>query len=174
MNWTFVLYAVAGIALIWFWVWFTHPSPMVVNSPQDVIDALNAVLQRGVKGARASFRARNNASVRLDFVKYILAQNDVGLRTVLRHDGVMKTVFERILNELDQRSMHYLRTRGTDGVDEIAVDFRRDLGLAQLFSRIVLVTGFGLSMQGDVAVAFDLVLNAHDPELTGVDSPSAF
>lgn len=174
MNWTIVIIVAVGIGLVWFWLWFTHPSPMLITSPQDVIDALKAVLQRGANGARARFRVRDNSSARLDFVKYIKAQNDVGLRTVMRRDGAMAEVFGRVVNEMDERSMRYTRTRGTDGVEEIVIDFGRDLGLAQLFCRLVFVTGVGISMQGDVIVSFDLVLNAHDPKLTGVDSPSAF
>ena len=174
MNWTIVFIVAVGIGLVWFWLWLTHPSPMLITSPEDVIDSLRAVLQRGANGARARFMVRDNSPARLDFVKYIKAQNDVGLRTVLRGDGAMAKVFGRVVKELDDRSVRYTQTRGSDGVEEIAVDFGRDLGLAQLFCRLVFVTGVGISIQGDLAVSFDLVLNAHDRGLTGVDSPSAF
>jgi hypothetical protein len=174
MNWMIVFILAVGIGLVWFWLWFTHPSPILITSPQDVIDALKAVLQRGANGGRARFWARDNSSAHLDFVKYIRAHNEVGLRTVIRSDGAMTEAFGRVAKELDERSVRYARTRVPDGVDEIALDFGRDLGLAQLFCRLVFITGVGISMQGDLAVSFDLVLNTHDPRLTGVDSPSAF
>jgi hypothetical protein len=174
MNWTIIFIVAVGMGLVRFWLWFTHPSPKLIASPQDVIDALRAVLQRGANGGRARFRVRDTSSASLDFVKYIKAQNDVGLRTTMRRDGAMTEAFGRVVKELDERSVRYTQTRGPDGVEEIAVDFGRDLGLAQLFCRLVFITGVGISMQGDLAVSFDLVLNAHDPSVTGVDSPSAF
>lgn len=174
MSWTVMLYIVGAILFAWFWRWANHPSPLALESPQAVLSAFRALLQRGAKGARTRFQARHNAALRVDFVKYIKSQNDVGFTATLSRTAPLSAVFDVAARELEERGIRFVKRTNREGLDELAIDFVHDFGLAQLFSRIIFEKAMGLTMERDVVATFDLVLNSHNARLTGLDSPSAF
>lgn len=174
MTWTIVLFASGAILALWFWRWANHPSSIALESPHAALDAFKVLLQRGANGGRARLQSRSNAALRVDFVKYIKSQNDVGFRATLSRAGSLAEAFDIIVRELNQRGIRFQSGKAGDGTEQLEIDFVHDFGLAQLFSHIVFERAMGLSISRDVIATFDLVLNTHNARLTGLDSPNAF
>jgi len=171
--WLVVLAGSAGILLIWFWRSSTRPTPIPLRSADEPLTVFKTLLQNGAKGARLRFQAKNDPSLKLDFVKYIKAQNDVGFRAILGRTPRLTPAFDLISKELDQRRIAYERTIGT-GAEELSVDLGQDFVLAERIARQAFEQALGLSLSRDIVGYYDLVLISHHARLTGVDSPTAF
>lgn len=172
--WLIVLVGASSLLLIWFWRASMRPTPIPLRSADELLTGFRTLLQNGAKGARLRFQAKNDPSLKLDFIKYIHAQNDVGFRAILGRTPQLLSAFDLVASELDRQRISYQRSTGKGGTDELSVDLGRDFVLAERIARQAFEQALGLSLARDINGFYDLVLISHHPRLTGLDSPKAF
>ena len=163
--------ALAAITLVArYWKWAAGPSPIRLNSPGAVRDALEILLTNGARGARLRFQVANNPGVRLDVVKHIKAHGDIRLRIVVEKSPKMNSEYDRFAQAVREAVPSTESEAVSIGRGRIDVEMGVDiLGIERLL-RTAFEKGLGLSLARDVVGYYDLVLVKNVPRLTGVDT----
>jgi hypothetical protein len=78
------------------WRWLAKPAPIVLTSPAVARDVFQVLLTNGANGARLRLQIADNPAIRMDFIKYIRAHGDVGLRAVIESTAETQEAFDPI------------------------------------------------------------------------------
>jgi len=152
-----------------FWKWAAGPSPIRLNSPAAVRDAVAMLLTNGARGARLRFQVANNSGVRLDVVKHIEAHGEVHLRIVVDKTPKMMSEYDRLANAIRESVPSAELEAAPDGRERCEIEMARDVPSIERLVRTAFEKGLGLSLAGDVVGYYDLVLVKNVPRLSGVD-----
>ena len=159
MDPLFVIAASVGGAL--FLRWGLGRPSFKTNSPEAVLRLINALLLRGVDGAWLHFQLKRDPSKVVAFTKYVRSFGDIGFRGTLSNNAVDRATLSRFRSELQARNIQSV------GVDEVAIDFGRDVGLAHVFVRLAFDVAFGASLERDGTAYQHAVLVINMPNKTG-------
>jgi hypothetical protein len=154
--------------VIFFLLWPGPPAANELGSPEEVNMTLRFLLTNGIPGGQVRFQPRDAKEPSLTFVKYVIARNDVGMRTTFASGpSNSPEKVSRLREELQQRGIRH--TDGSSGADSVTVDFGDDLGLAQLVARIVFERIHNVRIEKDCVAYYKDVAIKNIPRLTGVD-----
>src|SRR5262245_57940191 len=98
LLWWLVLVGAALALIIRFWS--TEPTPIPLRTAAGILTTFRTLLQNGARGARVRFQAQTDPDVKIDFVKYIKARNDVGFRATIGRTPQVAPAFDLVSKEL--------------------------------------------------------------------------
>jgi hypothetical protein len=166
MLWLALLLVV--IAFIWAWRRGTSSAPNRIESPAEVANALQFLLQRGIHGGTVRFQVDTEQSRAIVFTKYIVNHGDVGLRAQCARGGEPEHRLDSLREDLAQRGFpHTLTTSEGDKV--IEVQCGRDVGLGVMFVGLVFQRLFETKLSTHCVAYFEGVAIRDASSLTGVD-----
>jgi len=164
-----VLVLAATTLLAQFWRWAAGPSPIRLNSPAAVRNALEILLTNGAGGARMRFQVASNPGVRVDVVKRIKAHGDVRLRIVVEKTRKMSSEYDRLAQAIREAVPPAELEAVPNGRERFEMELGVDVVSIERLVRAAVEKGLGLSLARDVVAYYDLVLIKNVPRLTGFD-----
>jgi hypothetical protein len=106
----------------------------------------------------------------MDFVKYIKAPGNIGLRAVVEKTVQTDGAYASLLKSVNQRGLECFTTKSKQ-LERLEIEVGTDTALAEFLARVAFEDGLGLDLSRDVVGFYDLVLMRNAPRLTGVESP---
>jgi hypothetical protein len=166
MLWVALLLVV--LVFIWAWRRGMSPAPNRIESPAEVANALQFLLQRGIHGGTVRFQVDTDHSRAIVFTKYIVSHGDVGFQAQCAQGGEPEQRFASLREDLTQRGISHTVTT-SEGDKVIEVQCGRDVGLGVMFVGLVFQRLFETTLGTHCVAFFEGVAIRDVSSLTGVD-----
>ncbi len=159
------------VAVVWLWRAGMRPTANTLTLPDDVPATLRFLLNRGIENAEARIQVRHDPTRSIKFVKYIVAQNNVGFVGIFCEQPGLTEAFESFRDALAARGTKYEQSSDNAGQSCLKIDFIRDIESAHQIVRILFDDVFGVRLEQECVAFFKNVFEIHSAKLTGVDHP---